>query len=186
MSRVEILPIERALEYRELLTPKDEEDIARFSSVRRVQEVSAWRSLLRWTLSDMGLCSEYAVAYDSVGAPCLADCDLFISVSHSRTHVAIAISQTKCAIDIESLDRDFERVATRYASNNERSLLADSMIAPSLHLPLIWSAKEAMYKHSGRVGLDLLNDLVINKVSNTQINNMPWQIHDNHIVVYTC
>lgn len=180
MSRVEIRSIAEALEYANLLSADDREFIATLRVDKRRREVMAWRSLLRWMVE--GLSSP--IRYDSVGAPYLSDSELFISVSHSRTHVAVVVSDHKCAIDIESLDRDFERVASRYSTAEERALLAGSGIDPALHLALIWSAKETLYKLSGRTGLDLINDLVISEVSQSHIAGMPWFIHQNHIVVY--
>lgn len=177
MSRVEILTIEEAMQYANLLSSDDHEFIATLTAERRRREVIAWRSLLRWMVGE----GNYPIRYDSVGAPYLVGSELFISVSHSRTHVAVVVSDTKCAVDIESLDRDFKRVASRYATADELTLLANTTIDPALHLPLIWSAKEAMYKLSGRQGLDLLNDLAFTAVT---IENMQWQLHENHIVVF--
>lgn len=184
MSRVEILAIDQALQYSDLLIADDCEFVETLSADRRRREVVAWRSLLRWMLSEMGADARLPVKYDIVGAPYLVGSALFISVSHSSTHVAIVISESKCAVDIESLDRNFESVASRYATASERTLLQNSDIAPTLHLPLIWSAKEAMYKLSGRQGLDLLKDLIIEEVSPSHIASMSWFVCENHIVVY--
>lgn len=168
------------------LTQSDIKYIDSLSSLKRQSEVASWRDLLRSTLS-----TESDILYHSSGAPYIVDSGFFISVSHSSTRVALIISEHPCAIDIESLSRDFDRVASRYITHPELKL--NPGCAPLK--PLLWSAKETLYKLSPLNGLDLLEDLHINNISDdTILGNvrgvdgvvkMGYQLCDGHIIVYT-
>ncbi len=137
------------------------------------------------------------ILYNDIGAPYIADCELFISVSHSSTHIAIIISDQLCAIDIESTERNFSRVASRYATDRELNLASQIEMSHTLLLPLLWSAKETLYKFSNTEGLDLLKDLTIKDIEpntstltgsitpHTTIIRMRYFLLDNHIIVHT-
>ena len=76
------------------------------------------------------------------------------AVSHCRGSVAVGLSDAPCAVDIESLDRNFGRIASRYMTPAEQAL-SDDPRWPAV----VWSAKETLYKYAGRRELDLLCDL---------------------------
>ncbi len=140
------------------LTPSDRAYIAAFGSEKRQRELSLWRALLRRELCDMGLSAEVFQAdiiYNEVGAPALSGVEnIFFSVSHSRSVVAVMVSGERCAIDIEELSRDFDVVAERFSTEQERNIVGGN-------LALLWSAKECSYKLSGRRGLDLISDIAV-------------------------
>lgn len=122
-----------------------------FASARRRDEYLSWRAAVRRELGrDVG------IEYDCAGAPQVDTPDTYISVSHARGMIAVAIADRRCGIDIERLDRNFERVADRYLSPRERRLSADPA-----WLAMAWCAKEAMYKFYGRRGVELRDGLVI-------------------------
>ncbi len=124
-------------------------------SEQRQRERFSWQNLAREILQD----PTADFCYDSVGAPQIVGSDLFISVSHSATLVAVIISPARCAIDIERLDRNFDRVAPRYATTDEREL-SDN---PAL-LAQIWSIKETVYKYAHRKEIDLTRDIYLQVV----------------------
>lgn len=179
----------------ELLTQGDREYVTKFGSAKRKTESLSWRGLLRQALTQMGLAAEAQreILYNSVGAPYIAGSEIYISVSHSATHVAVVIDDKPCGVDIESLDRNFTRVADRYVTQVERLLLLPTPNTPLL--PLLWSAKETLYKVSGEEGLDLLSDLIITKIAETTITGeitkkkqrvvMHYTLQGNLIIVYT-
>ena len=110
-----------------------------------------WRHIVRRELG-----SSTEIAYNDKGAPILLNRTEHISVSHSADFVGVIISDDRCAIDIERLDRNFERVAKRYIRPEEQSLSQDERLAA-----ILWCAKEALYKYADESGLDLLRDLKI-------------------------
>ena len=99
-------------------TAEELQSVASFSSCSRRRGRLAWRALLRESQGEL-----VEVGYKESGAPIILNSLYkYISVSHSRTHVAIALSHTPCGVDIESLDRDFSKVASRYLRDEERTL----------------------------------------------------------------
>ncbi len=129
----------------------------------RRREWVAWRALLReqtkrWSLSESAL----RVSYATSGEPLFEGLEGSISVSHSRRFVALARTwQGRCGIDIEQLDRNFERIEDKYISDAERQL---PTAANPLFRAVVWCAKEAMFKCVGRAGVDFRRDLLITQV----------------------
>ncbi len=153
-SRIFIEPL-RPLD--ELLCEATDEDLqatASFSAPSRRREALAWRSLVRCNLG-----YDVRIGYDEYGAPVIEDKPLYISVSHSHRSVAVIISDRPCAIDIESRERDFDKVCSRYLSPQEQALSAH----PDFRA-VAWCAKECLYKYHRCGGLDLLRDLHITSV----------------------
>lgn len=129
----------------------------------RRREWVAWRALLheqtrRWTLSESAL----RVAYAESGEPIFEGIEGSISVTHSRRYVALARTcEGRCGVDIEQLDRNFERIENKYISDTERTLTS---AADQRFRAVVWCAKEAAYKCLGRSGVDFRRDLRITEV----------------------
>ena len=133
-------------------TAEELQAVASFCSCSRRRERLAWRALLRESQGE-----QVEVGYQESGAPIILNSPYkYISVSHSRTHVAIALSHTPCGVDIESLDRDFSKVASRYLRDEERVLSREEWWSAA-----VWCAKETLYKVAQPEGVDLLNGLRI-------------------------
>lgn len=130
-------------------TSEERAAAAQFGCARRRAEFLTWRAAVR---REVG--ADAAIGYDAVGAPVLTNYPLFLSVAHCPGRVAVAVSEARCAVDIEPAARDFSRVAARCMTAEERALCADP-----LWPGIVWCAKEALYKYAGRPGLDLLRDL---------------------------
>ena len=153
------------------------EDIAfaeQFSNVGRRCEVLAWRTIVRRELG-----AGVRIFYDEYGAPRVDIPNTHISVSHSRTQVAVLFSDKPCALDIESLDRDFRRVASRYLSDSEQIMAEQYDLFAEL-----WSAKEALYKYYKKGKLDLVRDISIVEYNREEIalvatilGSLPIDIH---------
>ena len=102
---------------------------------------------------------EIRIAYDEVGAPVVENSPVHVAVSHCEGSVAVALSDAPCAVDIESLGRDFGRVASRYMAGAEAAVCSDPRWPA-----VVWCAKECLYKYAGRRELDLLRDLRVERV----------------------
>lgn len=135
-------------------TPGERAQAAEFAPARRAEWLS-WRALVRRELNAASL----RFGYDGAGAPFIEGSALRLSVSHCEGSIAVALSETPCAVDIELLARDFGHVVSRYAAPEER-ILSDDPLWPAL----VWCAKETLYKSAGRRNLDLLCDLRIESV----------------------
>ena len=158
-----------------------------FSSASRRRERLAWRVLLREELGE-----GYQIEYAESGAPQIVGARYrHISVSHSQTHVAVLLADRPCGVDIESLGRNFERIASRYILPEERELSTEQWWSATL-----WASKEALYKMAGKSGLELLHDLKIirfdasscnicAKICDEQVAKLKLLMHEDQVVVYT-
>ena len=125
--------------------------VGQFGSASRRSESLAWRAIVRRELGN-----EVTIFHDEYGAPKVDKTGNFISVSHSRDRVAVLFSDGACAIDIESVKRDFRKVANHYLSAEEQRLAERYDLYAEM-----WSAKEALYKYHRKGGLDLVRDITI-------------------------
>ncbi|WP_288845092.1 4'-phosphopantetheinyl transferase superfamily protein [uncultured Alistipes sp.] len=136
-------------------TPDELASAAAFPPARQAEWLS-WRAIVRREVCREFGCrpAEIAIAYNETGAPVVEGAAVHAAVSHCRGSVAVGLSDAPCAVDIESLDRTFGRIASRYMTPAEQAL-SDDLRWPAV----VWSAKETLYKYAGRKELDLLCDL---------------------------
>ena len=133
---------------------RDLRSVEGFTAPSRRAERLAWRGVLREIAPDA------EVEYTPSGAPQLKNSPYtYISVSHCRDAVAVALSCEVCGVDIERLDRNFSRIASRYVSDEEQRLCDEEW-----WLAAVWCAKEAMFKCVGREGVDFCRDLQLTEV----------------------
>ena len=132
-----------------LIAAEDVASAMRFQNEKRRREHLAWRRIVRRELG-----AKVHIDYNDVGAPVVDAEGRWISVAHGGESVAVAIADCPVGIDIESVTRDFDRVAPRYMTEAEQSLAADENWAC-----FVWCAKEAMYKLYGRRGVELRGEL---------------------------
>lgn len=193
MSNIFFASIE-TLEPSQLLTPSDRDFIDRHSGAHRRAEITAWRSLLRESLVELGYAEDALreIRYTENRAPYLVGSDLYFGVSHSRRIVAVIISDSPCAVDIEDYTRNFSVVARRFTTPEEISVL--DVEEESMVLPILWSAKETLYKISGRSSLDLIRDLEVVgqegdrlfcRVCYVDEYELRYMTYDGHVVVTT-
>lgn len=137
---------------RACVTEQDRASADGFASRARRLEHLAWRAALRTMISD-GM-----ISYTETGAPVVAGSSLHIGVAHTRGLAVVIVSTEPCAVDAECAARDFGRSCARFISPHE-ARLADA--ARPDFAAAVWCAKEAMYKYSGRRGLDFLRDMQV-------------------------
>lgn len=127
------------------------------TAMSRRAERLAWRGLFRKVAGE-----ECRVSYSKQGAPCIENSQYkYISVSHCADCVALLLSDKPCGVDVERVERNFERVARKYISDAEREGLP---VDSPLKMAAVWCAKEALYKMIGREGVDFLKDIEIIKL----------------------
>ncbi|MBU0909794.1 MAG: 4'-phosphopantetheinyl transferase superfamily protein [Proteobacteria bacterium] len=73
-----------------------------------------------------------------------------ISISHSRGYAIAMAAWENCGVDIQQVTPAVERVETRFATAEEKNILAeiDSLYGRQAALTLLWSVKEAVKKTS--------------------------------------
>ena len=150
-SRLFIENIDSEEVLRERVSSEDIAFVENFSNQGRRCEALAWRAIVRRELGDA-----VQISYDEYGAPQIDVEGKFISVSHSRGVVAVLLSDTQCAVDIEQIERDFGKVASRYLSESEREIAEKYNLFAEM-----WCAKETLYKYYKKGALDLVRDLTI-------------------------
>ncbi len=159
---------------------------ARYTSTTRRQEWLSWRLFLREELEQ-----NCKIEYTELGAPYIVDSPLFLSVSHTKKSVAIVLSDTTCAIDMELKSRNFAAVKSRYLTAEECDII--SAATNPIALAVAWSAKEAAYKYSAEAALDMTRDITIAAIDYTartiqigvksKILNGSFFENDEHVVV---
>ena len=134
-----------------LIAAEDVASAMRFQNEKRRREHLAWRRIVRRELG-----AKVHIDYNAVGAPQVDIAGKFISVAHGGESVAVAIADEPVGVDIESLDRDFDRAKERYMNADELALSDDCRWAC-----YAWCAKEAIYKLCGKRGLELREELLL-------------------------
>ena len=167
-----------------LITASDVASASRFQNDSRRREHLAWRRVVR---SELG--RGVVIDYNEVGAPVVDTPNTHISVAHCAQSVAVAIANEPVGVDIEALDRNYERIKSRFMSPAEEAL--SSIEAwPAV----VWTAKEAIYKLYGKREVDLTEDIRITafdaermtleaEVRETKGINVEAQIIENRVAV---
>ncbi len=190
---LKVAAVDPTAEESALLTESDREHLATLSAPARRAQWSTCRTILR---SELGEGAE--LRYTASGALVLARPVgevRYISLSHTEQLVAVMLCPKRCGVDIESIDRNFSRVASRFISHDERERL-ESKAGPHFEA-IMWSAKEALYKYGSNPGLDFIQDLIITDIDPDQqcayaelyglsTPVVRYQIADGHICCWVC
>lgn len=137
-------------------------------------------------LTEQLLCSKPEIVYNSIGRPELKNSAMNISISHSNELVAVYLSEKNIGIDAESLERNIEKVASRFLSVNEVEF-ATKQEDTQQTMILFWSAKEAVYKCSGKTGIQFNSQIRID-TDTLQNNNYFYTelLKENKIRRFLC
>ncbi len=155
---------------------------------RRQREWLAVRMLLKQIN-----CEAEQISYEESGKPIINHHKYsHISISHSDRFAGIMVhQQDHVGIDIENINRDFNRVAKKYLSEKELTLSETIDNGKAL----FWCIKEAAYKISGSEGINFIDQIQIEKESTSAFNvkiklkqNLAFQVHyfiiDDQIITY--
>lgn len=150
-----------AAESSSLLTEGDREHLATLMAPARRAQWSTARTMLRRELGEEG-----ELRYASSGALVLSkpvgDYH-YLSISHTENWVAVMFCAKRCGVDIESIDRNFNKVASRYISPDEHERLKAKV--GEIFEGVMWSAKEALYKYGNQTGVDFTHDMVVTDIN---------------------
>jgi 4'-phosphopantetheinyl transferase EntD len=117
------------------MTDKEKQKLKSIKSPSRKREFLAVRSLLHQT----GLKGQ--LSYKNK-RPILKDSAYKVSISHCKTHAALAISQNNVGVDVEIPGNRIKKTINKFLNPDEHKLAGND----PFHLTLFWSAKESMYK----------------------------------------
>ncbi|HZH71752.1 MAG TPA: 4'-phosphopantetheinyl transferase superfamily protein [Mariniphaga sp.] len=135
-------------------TNSESESFNKISNERRKCEYLANRLLLQSMLQ-----KKVEIQYDSCGKPFLNE-NLNISISHSSDLVVILLSEIPIGIDVESITRNTEKVATRFLSEVEQKQITQTSDNAFTRL-LYWCAKEAVFKCSPLNEIEFKSQILI-------------------------
>jgi len=100
------------------------------------------------------------IVYQTDGKPTLLNSRKFISISHSANLVVVFISELNCGVDVETINRDTDRIAKRFLHPSEMENIRNSD-QPKLLQLLYWCAKEAIFKCSPQKGVQFNEQILI-------------------------
>lgn len=152
----------------------------RFKSSKRQKEWLGVRLLLKHVLG-----SNVQIAYKSSGAPFLINSNKHISISHSGTLVAIALSNEKVGIDLQIISDKPLKIKSRFLSNAEIQMMGGQLDA--LTAVKLWCAKEAVYKFLSIPETPLIGGIMLqqneeNIVEQNHGLNISFKIIDNAVL----
>ena len=111
-----------------------------FKSDKRQLEFVAVRLLLRTLVG-----TDATIGYKDSGEPYLDDGSYYISITHTREYVGIILNPTyRVGIDVERISDKAVRVKDKFLSEGEQAFVEHDNAR--VHLALMWSVKEAIYK----------------------------------------
>jgi 4'-phosphopantetheinyl transferase len=118
------------------------------------------------------------ISYTPEGKPLLDTAGIAVSISHSKTHVAILLSTQPCAgVDIEVASPRIlslgQRVAAPEELPNDYDLFDEERKVRAL--TALWTAKEAAYKSlDAQAGINMLSDIRVTAYN--EESNLPSEV----------
>lgn len=101
-------------------------------------------------------------SYNEHGKPFLSNHpDLFFSISHCNTAVAVGLSKLPLGIDIEDVTRYKKNVAA-YVSNDDELKKINGSEHPEFSFIELWTKKEAVFKYNGTGITDDIKNILYN------------------------
>jgi Phosphopantetheinyl transferase len=135
------------------------EELRHIGNEKRRKERLAVRALLHHVFGE-----KVYLSYYENGRPFLQNSIVELSIAHTQRFAAIFTHPyDNVGVDIESLQRDFSAVENKALSEEEKEYLSERQ--RSLHLAILWCAKEAIYKLMSRHDVDFAKQIHIEKFS---------------------
>lgn len=96
---------------------------------------------------------------DEAGKLYLRKSQHHVSVSHSNPWIGISLARVNIGFDLQVYKPKIETIAKRFLSEGERRILFTLKLLTQEDLCLCWAAKEAIYKHHGKKGIDFAQQI---------------------------
>lgn len=168
-----------------------------FKSVVRQCEWLTTRAMLHTIFGQ-----EINVGYTTEGKPFLCVGKLSLSISHSKTHVAVLLSDMcNIGVDIEQIDNRILRLASRIASPDEFPAYYNDLDdrRKAELLTALWTTKEAVYKSlNNQSEYNIFSDIKVvaydKETFRPEVASVKYSvelrlysfIHHNNICTFTC
>ena len=151
------------------------EDKATLSSIK-LPQVRLQKLACRAALAELLGTNKIGITYTEKGQPQIKD--HYISFSHTKNTVAVALAKVPTGIDIEELSPRILPLSSRFMSREE---IADCNLNNLQELYYYWCAKEAMYKWFAEKNLDFIEDLQVYKNENKGVVCKKHTVQLTHI-----
>lgn len=126
------------------LSEEERTRLSGFKTPKRSLQWMATRCLLQNVASD----SSPLIAYNELGKPHLANDNRLISLSHTDRYAAVQLCHSGyCGVDIQQREERMTRLADKFLHREEYDFVNNEHRL--LYLNLIWTMKEAIFKHFG-------------------------------------
>lgn len=140
------------------LSGSEAPDIHRLPA-KRACEILTIRVLIQQIFGDSSL-----LAYHPNGAPYLQHFNGHISISHTRSCVALGIHPSqKIGIDVENKTEKICRIQKKFINTDEAEQLSPQ--DPVTGITFLWSAKESLYKALQSTGVDFRAHLHVTPIN---------------------
>lgn len=134
---------------------KEKEEFEKIKAEKRRIEYIASRLLVQNLLN-----VKNEIIYEATGKPILKNQAFNISISHSANLVAVLISKKNIGVDVELCNRNIDKVAKRFLSNEEFRTVENSN-NPQIAKIIYWGAKESIFKCSDYNGVHFYKQILI-------------------------
>jgi 4'-phosphopantetheinyl transferase EntD len=147
--------LSKKIDWKEKEVPMTQEEIGHYSAIQNLERKNEFLGV-RFLRNIFD--SQLEIKYLESGKPIDAKGLKYISISHSKNHVAFSVSPHPIGVDIEEIHERILKVKNRFLNENEQKLFDQNSVQD---LTIAWSAKEALFKLNEDSGLDFKNDLII-------------------------
>ena len=135
------------------------------------------------------MCGNVKLDYNKYGAPILGN-NKNISISHSKQHVAIIVSEFKSGIDTEIISKRILKIKDKFISTN------DNINESQEDLTIAWSTKECIFKWHQKGNINFKDDILIKSINHSSkkivvsfdknLFILNFLKINNNILVYVC
>ena len=167
-SKIGIWKMEEKLKELQIILTKI--NISHLNSEKRKKEFLSTRILLN------KLNPNSEITYNKYGSPQLSD-GKQISISHSKTFIAIIVSEKNVGIDIEEISEKALRIASKFINKNNLLNLTNEKAT------LIWCVKECIFKLFRKGNIDFKNDIKIETFDTKEKGKLNCNFKGEKIIV---
>ncbi|MBE9487852.1 MAG: 4'-phosphopantetheinyl transferase superfamily protein [Bacteroidetes bacterium] len=138
----------------DFLSLEEREDFKTITNKKRAIEWLSTRYIIK------KLYPSAFISYGKNGEPLLNSCPEYknISISHGAEKIALIFSNNNCGIDIDSPNRNFDKVANLVLNIKERAIISEKDHGKA------WCSKESIYKFYKGKNISFLKDIVITDI----------------------
>ncbi|MBE7059701.1 MAG: 4'-phosphopantetheinyl transferase superfamily protein [Ruminococcaceae bacterium] len=115
---------------------------------RRMAELKSVELVFERAKSDLGLKENCKIVRDEKGKPHIEGAELYISISHSQSMAAVALSEKPVGIDIQVLSEENKKITERFFSDDEKEIIKNADNKKEA-FTAVWTVKEANFKLCG-------------------------------------